>query len=267
MSFHEGYQEAVLGWPGGGLRTAEFAADPEGSRRKINSEVEDVTRGLVTDLVPSGVIDASTAAVIVNALYLKVAWRNAFATAETAPAPFHAPTGVRDVATMQQVESLPYAASAGWQMVTLPTESDVVVDVLLPDDTDTVLTADAVAALHDSTSTRRVELRLPRFRVEANEELNGPLAQLGVVSAFSDRFADFRGIADTDLVVKAVLHKAVLDVDEQGFEGAAATAVLVQLTSMDLSRPLPFHVDRPFHLLIRHRRSGAIYFIARVEQP
>jgi serpin B len=64
-----------------------------------------------------------------------------------------------------------------------------------------------------------------------------------------------------------VVHKAVLRADEQGFEGAAATAVAMRLVSVDLSAPQPFHVDRPFLVLVRHPRTGAVYFLARVVEP
>lgn len=268
LNFHEAYQQKVLSWPGGGLRVADFEHDPEGSRRKINSEVEDVTRGLIADLVPEGAVHALTAAAIVNALYLKAAWSNPFGEGATSPGEFHAPGGTRDVPLMRLEERFQYAAAAGWRSVTLPAEGGLAIDVLLPDPDEragAVLTSDTVTALHDAASSRKLDVALPRFRVEADCPLNDALAQLGVVQAFGDG-ADFSGICDDDVAIDQVLHKAVLDVDEQGFEGAAATAVMMKLTSLDMDRPIPFHVDRPFHVLVRHR-SGAIFFIARVEEP
>lgn len=191
LTFHEAYQQAVLGWPGGALQSADFAHDPEGARQKINNDVEQETRGLIADLVPPGAIHADIAAVIVNALYLKVAWANAFDTGETGPAPFHAPSGARDVPTMCQSERLKYAASGGWRLATLPTVSQVALDVLLPDDPAAPLTSDVVADLLDRAASRKVDLRLPRFRVESAATLGtggpvpaGPLVQLGVAAAF-----------------------------------------------------------------------------------
>lgn len=265
LTFHEAYQQKVLSWPGGGLRVADFEHDPEGSRRKINSEVEDVTRGLISELVPAGAVHALTAAAIVNALYLKAAWSNPFGEGATRPRPFHAPSGTRDVPQMRLEERFRYAAAAGWRMVSLPAEGGLSADVLLPDSDAAVLTAEAVAALHDAAASRKVDMALPRFRIETDCPLNDALAQLGVVTAFVDG-ADFSGISDEPFAIDQVLHKAVLDVDEQGFEGAAATAVMMKLTSLDTAVPIRFHVDRPFHVLVRHR-SGAIFFLARVEEP
>lgn len=272
LTFHEAYQQKVLSWPGGGLRVADFEHDPEGSRHKINSEVEEVTRGLVTDLVPEGTIHALTAAAIVNALYLKAAWNNPFAPSATSPGAFHTAGGTRDVPMMRLEERFRYAAAAGWRMVTVPAEGGLRVDLLLPDTDEqagshsAVLTADTVMSLHDAASSRKVDLALPRFRVEADCSLNDALIQLGVIKAFGEG-ADFSGICDEAFALEHVLHKAVLDVDEQGFEGAAATAVMMKLTSLDSEAPVRFHIDRPFHVLVRYHLTGAVYFLARVEQP
>lgn len=86
-------------------------------------------------------------------------------------------------------------------------------------------------------------------------------------AAFTPGRADFSGIAAEEIVLETVVHKAVLRVDEQGFEGAAATAAVMRLVTMDLGRPVPFHVDRPFLLMVRHPASGALYFLARVAEP
>jgi serine protease inhibitor len=152
--------------------------------------------------------------------------------------------------------------------VTLPTASSVVVDVLLPDGEPVLPPAEVLAALQDNGQSTKVDLALPRFRVEEAAVLNDPLGRLGVVSAFSAEAADFSGITETERIfIDLVVHKAVLRVDEQGFEGAAATAVVMRLVSMDMGTPVPFHVDRPFLVLVRHPQTGAVYFVARVTEP
>jgi serpin B len=260
------YRHAVTDWPGAALHTADFRNDPEGARGRINAQVEKTTQGLIKDLLAPGTIDPDTAAVLVNALYLKVAWRVAFATDATRPAPFHAPSGTRDVPTMRQQERLGYAAVPGWRMATLPTASEIVVDVLLPD-MDAPPTAETLTELYAASASAKVDLALPRFRVETETTLNAPLERLGVVAAFT-RDADFSGITSTERIwIDRVVHKAVLRVDEQGFEGAAATAVAMRAVSLDLGTPVPFHVDRPFLVVVRHVRTGAIYFVARVVEP
>jgi serpin B len=266
LEFRDGYQQAVLGWPGGALHTADFRGDPEGSRGKINTDVEKTTRGLIKELLARGMITPDTAAVVVNALYLKVAWRHAFAETATQPAPFHAPSGTRQVSAMRQQEPMGYAAADGWRMVTLPTVSDVVVDVLLPDG-GVHLSPEILTALYDSSTSTKVDLALPRFRVETEAVLNKALARLGIVTAFT-RTADFSGITSAERIsIDEIVHKAVLRVDEKGFEGAAATAMVMRTVSFDMTRPVPFHVDRPFLAIVRHAHTGAIYFLARIVEP
>ncbi|GAA2578474.1 serpin family protein [Actinomadura fulvescens] len=273
LGFDEEFQKTVLGWPGGALHTADFVGDPDGARREINLDVERTTRGLIKDLLAAGSIHPDVAAVIVNALYLKVAWLHAFEQTITRPAPFHAPSGTREVPTMRQSEFFGYAEGHGWRMATLPTESEAVVDVLLPDGdlatAERSLTADVLGSLYgDGEGGAELDLALPRFRVESEVGLDGPLQALGVNAAFT-READFSAITEeTDIWIDQVAHKAVLTVDEEGFEGAAATALVMRAVSVQVpATPVPFLVDRPFLLIVRHRQTGAVYFVARIVEP
>jgi serpin B len=268
LNVHDRFKQVVLGWPGGAVRAADFEHDPDGARQKINNDVEQETRGLVKDLLPDGAVHREIGAVIVNALYLKVAWQSPFEADRTVAAPFHAPSGTRDVPTMRQQEQFRYAAADGWQLVSLPTPGGVVVDVLLPDGTDaSPPPPDTLAALHRQSRSRKVDLALPRFRIEESLALIEPLRAVGVEAAFNRLLADFSGISDARMFIETAVHKAVMRVDEQGFEGAAATALAFRLVSVDMSRPVPFYVDRPFLVLVRHARTGAIYFLARVVEP
>jgi serpin B len=271
LEFSDTYRQAVLGWPGGALHAADFRADPERARRAVNADVEKTTRGLIENLLAEDALTPDTAAVFVNALYLKVAWAFPFEERATRPLPFHGASGTRDVPTMRQQESMRYAAGGGWRMVTLSTPSDAVVDVLLPDGELTEPDAATLAELYRAGAAAgrtQVDLALPRFRVDGNAVLNAVLGRLGVTAAFSRDDADFSGICPSDRIwIDQVVHQAVLRVDEQGFEGAAATAVVMRTLSFETSEPVPFHVDRPFLVLVRHRRTGAVYFLARVVDP
>jgi serpin B len=232
---------------------------------------------LIKELLAGGTVSPEIVTIIVNALYLKIAWRHPFEERTTRPAPFHAPGGTLEVPTMRQQERMGYAERAGWRMATLATASDVVVDVILPAD-GSRLTTDILTGLYDVSTSTRVDLELPRFRVEASAILNAPLGRLGVETAFTGD-ADFSGMTSAErILIDQVVHKAVLRVDERGFEGAAATAVLMRAVMMDMSDPVPFHVDRPFLVIVRHAvlshppaspeaATGAIYFLARVVSP
>ena len=253
LPVEEAYERTVRGFAGAAVQGADFAGDPERARRAINAEVTKATRELISDLLPPGSIDARTAAVIVNALYLKAAWHSAFARGDTLPVPFHGPGGRRRVPMMRRTGRMAYAEAHGWRMVTLTAGGGVVADVLLGEergDEPGTPSPDVLRGLYDTARPIKVALSVPRFRVEGQAGLAEPLAALGVRTAFTDD-ADFSGISPEPLRIDRVEHKAVLDMDEDGFEGAAATAAVMVPASMDVSRPVEFRVDRPFLLIVR----------------
>ena len=117
--------------------------------------------------------------------------------------------------------------------------------------------------------TRDVTVFFPKFRTTAEFQLAGELKAMGMPSAFDASSADFSGIdGKRDLLISAVLHKAFVDVNEEGTEAAAATGVVVR--PMAMRRPDPpviFRADHPFVFMIRDNRSGTILFLGRIIDP
>jgi hypothetical protein len=110
----------------------------------------------------------------------------------------------------------------------------------------------------------RVMLRMPRFRFDYSLQMRGPLERMGMGIAFLPYLADFQRIAPVDdLHISRVKHKSFIDVHELGTEAAAATAVVISVTSM----PPLLSFDRPFIFAIRERSSGALLFVGRVGDP
>ena len=111
-------------------------------------------------------------------------------------------------------------------------------------------------------------MALPRFKVEAGFELQKVLAAMGMPLAFVPE-ADFSGIngRQYDLFILAVIHKAFVDVNEEGTEAAAATAVLMGRGGALHEPAIVFRADHPFLILIRDKRSGCILFLGRVVDP
>jgi len=112
------------------------------------------------------------------------------------------------------------------------------------------------------------DVKLPRFKLEYEKTLNDQLKALGMGAAFNAREADFSGIRpERDLFISEVKHKAVVEVNEEGTEAAAATSVGVAITS---ARPTPerftFIADRPFLMAIRDSQTGAILFMGAVRE-
>jgi serpin B len=155
-------------------------------------------------------------------------------------------------------------------VVSLPAHGDVAASVLLPDTdlaaAEAELDADLLGELLDAPVPTRIELHLPKFEASASVGLDRPLRDLGVRTLFTNA-ADLSGLAP-GLRVSAVLHQAVLRVDEAGLEGAAATAVMVAMAmAVRQAEPPVVRVDRPFLVAVRHVPTGAIYFLARIVSP
>jgi serpin B len=264
------YLATVKSWPGGAARNADFRGNPDGARQEVNADVERSTRGLIQDLIPPGLVDPDTRAIVVNALYLRSSWAKPFEKGATVPAPFRTPGGPVDVPTMRATRQLPYAARGGWTLVSLPAGAGIVADVLLPDGDLTALDAATLEDLLAAARPTEVALELPRVKVRGQASLAEPLATLGIRRLFSDG-ADLSGVTGgrEGLKVDAAVHKAVLTLDEAGLEGAAATAVMMtRLAAITTPRrPIPVRVDRPFVLLIRHRPTNTLYFLTQVTDP
>jgi serpin B len=117
--------------------------------------------------------------------------------------------------------------------------------------------------------TRRVRVTIPKFKITQEFDLNKTLEAMGMPAAFSTKDADFSGMdGQRDLFLSNVVHKAFVDVNEEGTEAAAATAVAVGATSAPPSgEPVEFRADRPFVFMIRDHRTGSILFMGRLANP
>jgi serpin B len=266
VEINPGFTDGLAAWPGGKARQAPFATDPDGSRKLINADVADTTNDLIPELIGPGEVGTDTVATLVNALYLKTAWLGTFSDAE--PLPFHAPGGEVEVPTMRREAKMRYAVGDGWQAVSLPAHGEVEALVLLPDGDLGDLAPTELAALVDALEFRQVELFLPKLAVTVSATLKSALTRLGVEELFTDD-GDLTGLTpDPRVLVDEILHEAVLKIDEEGLEGAAATAVMFRTVSFEgYVEPTTVRVDRPYLLLVRHAPTGAIYFIAQVVDP
>lgn len=113
---------------------------------------------------------------------------------------------------------------------------------------------------------------MPRFTFNYNLPLTDKLNTLGMSAAFDPAKADFSGMAEevkpeANLYITSVLHKAFIAVDEAGTEAAAATAVMVGVTSAMPEEPLEVKMDRPFIFAIQDDQTGTILFLGRVMNP
>jgi serpin B len=264
---------------GAGVNLLDFAQAPEESRVTINNWVEEETEGLIEDLLPSGTITPDTRLVLTNAIYFYGPWLQPFTEDLTHDAPFTLLDGSEVTVQMMSQESelpLPYVAGDGFQAVELPYEGEeIAMVILLPDEGnfeafEATLDSAAFAQIRGNLSTsEQIMLTMPRFEFETpSVSLAGVLAAMGMPIAFSDQ-ADFSGMAapegNPNLTITDVVHKAYIRVDEAGTEAAAATGIVVGITSMP--QYITVTINRPFIFAIVDVESDSILFLGRVLDP
>jgi serpin B len=260
---------------GAGLRLLDYISQPEESRLAINQWVSDETKEKIQDLIPQGGITNDTRMVLSNAIYFKATWLEEFNKELTEEGIFYGLGGEEILAQMMrtgQDASFRYLKEDGYQAVELPyIGSQVSMLVLVPDqgrfeEFEDQFSIEELNRTLDGLSYSPVELTFPRFEFETEISLASTLSAMGMPTALSEA-ADFSGMTGAkDLFISDVFHKAFVSVDEEGTEAAAATAVVMSLTSMPES-PIEFTVDRPFLFLIREHETGTVLFMGRVVNP
>ncbi len=277
FEFLDEFLDALAENYGAGMRLVDYVSQPEESRVIINDWVENETEGRIKDLIPKGLINDLTRLVLTNAIYFNAAWINPFPEG-TVDHPFHLLDGgeVRAPMMSRQTNAFGYAEGDGYQAVELPYDGrELSMVVLLPDsgrfeEFEASLDADVLLAVTDALAYRfYVALTMPKFEFESDFSLAKTLADMGMPIAFAEGLADFSGMNEKEpLFIKEVVHKAFVSVDEEGTEAAAATAVMMAVTSVEPVRErIEVKVDRPFVFLIRDIETGTILFMGRVLDP
>jgi serpin B len=262
---------------GAGVSTLDFANDHESARVTINDWVEEQTLGKIENLIRRGDLDRLVRIVLTNAVYFKGLWAEQFDPSGTREMAFHTRPG--DAAGDVVVPMMTRTAEYGYArleehrlaLAELPYEGGgASMLVMLPDDGDleeleSKLTPANLDAWAQALRKREIVLSIPRFSMTwGTEDLIPELRALGIVDLFSDR-CDLSGMdGTTELYVSHVLHKAFVEVNEEGTEAAAATAVVGRLKA---AMPVSFVADRPFLFVIRDTGTGAILFAGRVVDP
>ena len=245
---------------------------------EINRWVARQTEGKIDKLLDA--IDPDAPAVILNAVYFKAAWKTPFVARSTSDEDFRltAASTVK-VPTMHRLGSYQVATRAGYRAIRLPYSVDTLsMVVVLPDEVGGAdrlareLDAPALATLfRELTETKTVSLALPRFKTSFKASLGKLFQDAGMRRAFDPQLADFSGMTsrpprEAPLAISDVIHRAIIDVTEEGTEAAAATAITMMTTSMPRNVE-PFVVDRPFLFYIADEATGAILFQGRISDP
>ncbi|MFS8886311.1 serpin family protein [Synechococcus sp. H70.2] len=242
----------------------------------INRWVAERTQGQIDRIVDR--LSREDRMVLLNAIYFKGEWTQPFDPTLTQPQPFTRADGRRvQVPLMAQSGRYGYRETEQLQVVRLPYgEGELAMLLLLPKP------GVSLAALREKLSletwqewtgslpSRPGSVRIPKFKLAYEMDLGPALQQLGMGIAFSRR-ADFSQLTPEPTQVSRVLHKAAIEVNEEGSEAAAATGVIVSRTALDRQEPFQFVADRPFWLAIvasgANREAQTVLFMGSVVNP
>jgi serpin B len=256
---------------GAALREVDFQRATEQARQTINAWVEDQTEHKITDLLQRNDLDSITTLVLTNAIYFKGNWASQFDRKRTLDAPFRLnSTETVAVPMMRQSGNFAFAGGDEVDLVELPYQGDrLSMVLLLPKESgglanlEESLTRDNLARWLGRLREQPVQVSVPRFNLETRFKLSKVLQAMGMTDAFRPGQADFSGMTGRrELFIDEVIHQAQVEVNEEGTEAAAATAVVMRKGAITT-----FVADHPFLFLIRDKQSGSILFLGRVVNP
>ncbi|MDR3562639.1 MAG: serpin family protein [Negativicutes bacterium] len=271
-TFQSDFLTLIQKYYNGGFNMVDFAGQTEASRGIINRWVEQNTNNKIKDLLAKGSLTPLTRLVLTNAIYFKGDWATKFKPEDTKTAPFHVrPDETVEVPMMHQSGSFRYAEIDGVKVLEMPYVGGALsMVVVLPKtalaEFDQTLDPNRLNEWLAKATERDIDITLPKFKFEAEYQLRDILSGMGMVDAFDVMSADLSGISGKkDLYITKVIHKAVIEVNEEGSEAAAATAVIIGVKAVPFKPE--FKVDRPFLFFIRHNATGSILFLGRVMNP
>ncbi|XP_058482372.1 leukocyte elastase inhibitor-like isoform X1 [Solea solea] len=282
FQFLEGFLAGTKKHYNAELESLDFNSNAEEARVKINSWVEKKTQDKIKDLLASGVVDSATVLVLVNAIYFKGNWDQQFEEDSTIDADFRLnKNDTKPVKMMRQKSKFSFATipEANCKILEMPYEGkDLSMFIILPNDIEDDTTGleklekeltyeKFVEWTHpDLMGQTEIEVRLPRFKMEETYDMNDVLKSMGIVDAFDLTKSDFSGMSPaTNLVLSKVVHKAFLEVNEEGTEAAAATAAVI--SERFIMIPEVFIADHPFLFFILHKTEKSVLFVGRFCSP
>jgi serpin B len=261
---------------GAPIEQVDFTKEP--TRERVNQWVEEQTNKRIKDLIPKGVFSVDTRLALVNAIYFKGTWAKQFDKKETTPRPFFTGNGKKlgvpmMFANFELGSGVRYAHTVDAHILELPyLGGDVTMIIVLPTmrgglaALEKKLDAPTFEKWVKTLHPMEVDVWLPRFKLEQSLGLADTLRDLGMPSAFSAGTADFSGMtAGKELFISAVIHKAFVEVNEEGTEAAAATGAVMGIGSV--TQTPSFRADHPFLFALRDAKSGSVLFLGRLVDP
>eukprot|EP00057_Strongylocentrotus_purpuratus_P014794 XP_011669268.1 PREDICTED: leukocyte elastase inhibitor-like isoform X2 [Strongylocentrotus purpuratus] len=282
-SFVQSFLEGTVFYYGAAIEAVNDFASPIATQ-SINDWVSKQTEGKIKNLIAPGTLNDLTRLVLVNAIYFKANWKSKFYAENTThdtctfkvfderykvPVSLMSQKG-RFALTVDNtndclVLELPYESHNLSLLIALPTKDDGLGQL------ETKLSVDVLQSWDVGLKSRRVNVLLPKFKLEATFQLKEVLKRMGMPDAFDEDRANFKGISseEREFYISAVIHKAFINVNEEGSEAAAATAFVMAGGGPRIERekPILFRADHPFLFMIRHRSTKSVLFMGRMMDP
>jgi len=273
------YQTHLQGEYHATAESVDFVNEAEAARKLINTRVQNETRDKIVDLLPPGVLNEATRLVLVNAVYFKGMWSDPFRVSNTTEMDFTNINGEkvkvpmmsakRDVMTGThddiKARSISLDYSNGFSMLVVLPNKDSNIETL-----EKALAKKTISGIINDSFKTELSIKIPKFKLEYEKSLKGIVAKMGASDLMTAGVADMSGIGGEqgDLYVSDVLHKAVVDVNEEGSEAAAATGVVIMTRMMAvMNRDPPFIADRPFLFFVYDQHTLVPMFAGRYVKP
>ncbi|XP_077283835.1 alaserpin-like [Arctopsyche grandis] len=258
------------------IENIEFALSEEAAAI-INTWVEEKTNSKIKNIISQDLLNESTRLILINAIYFKGTWELKFDAAKTIKSEFSLSSSKAfEVDMMNKVDSFKYADLPQWDAQALEMQYEkrnVSMVIILPNQIDglanlekNVMNSNLKQTVFDELLPNELSVSIPKFKIETTMKLNPILQKLGMTSMFSPKSANLLGLlkSDEQIYVTFVIQKAFIEVNEEGAEAAAVTAIGGSgITSViDVEEPKRFNADHPFLYFIK-TSTGDILFMGR----
>jgi len=258
----------------GGFNEVDYITNPEGARIKINDWVSRETKEKIKDILKPEDITRFTRLVLTNAIYFKGKWQTEF-DKSTRDEDFYLINGQKTkVKMMYQKNTFNYYENDDLQLLEIPYKGNKIsMVIILPKvgkfkTVENMMDEKKLQEWLKNAMKTKVKAYIPRFKFTQRFNLSKNLYDMGMEDAFNHAAADFSGIdGERGLYISKVIHKAFVEVNEEGTEAAAATAVIIDTKALVLTEELVFKADHPFIFLIRDKETRSILFMGRVMDP
>jgi len=247
-------------------------ADNINAANTINTWIEENTNHKIKNMTSPGALSELTRLVLTNAIYFKGLWAIPFDQDNTNKEDFKITSDETVEVDMMSISKIKfnYTDTNDLQILKLLYKgNDLSMIIILPKENNISIAEEALNPINlsnwnDMLVSQKIPVKLPKFKFETEYTLNDVLDEMGMKDAFVPGVADFSGMDGTkDLYISQVLHKAFVEVNEEGTEAAAATEIIVTTEYI----PLEFTADHPFIFLIQHEETGAIIFMGKIMNP